>query len=35
LLELINGVADRAVPVRLRIRPAYCAVWLAACNVRV
>jgi hypothetical protein len=34
LLELINGVADRAVPMRLRIRPAHCAVWSAwACSL--
>jgi hypothetical protein len=26
---LIDGLADRAAPVWLRIRPAYCAVWLA------
>src|SRR5215472_1599799 len=27
LLELINSVADSAVPVRSRIRPAHCTVW--------
>jgi hypothetical protein len=27
LLELINSVADSAVPVRPRIRPAHCTVW--------
>ena len=27
LLELINSVADSAVPVRPRIRPAHCIVW--------
>src|SRR5580704_5883218 len=26
-LELINSVADSAVPVRPRIRPAHCTVW--------
>ena len=29
LLQLINGVADRAVPMRRRTRPAHCAVWSA------
>ena len=34
LLELISSVADRAVPMRLRIRPAHCAVWSAwACSL--
>ena len=27
LLELISSVADSAVPVRPRIRPAHCTVW--------
>ena len=35
LLELIDGVADRVVPMRLGIRPAHCECGRLACSLRV